>query len=337
MAELSQVARRVKVSVCVITYNHEKYLAQALESALNQEVDFEYEIVVGEDCSTDATRGILVDFQKRHPKKIRALLPESNLGMLPNFVKTLEECRGNYVALLEGDDYWTSPAKLQKQVDFLDRHPECALCFHGAEVVYESGKSPHPYCRMKPQPAFTLEDLLASRCQIPTCAVMFRNHLFGAFPDWYFRLSMGDLPLHILNARHGDIGFLDETMAAYRVHVGGVWTGGSAASEWEAALLRKRVLATLQLHESLLSFLEPRHRPVLREKISLAHYELVWASRREGNLTGMRRHLWEGFKSKPLNRAAPLRLILKSVFLAFVPGAFRLYHIIKNRRRSSTA
>ena len=100
-------ANDIKVSVCMITYNHERFIAQAIESVLMQETDFRVELVIGEDCSTDGTRAIVREFGERFPERIRLLLPEHNLGMMPNFVATLSACRGQYVALLEGDDYWT--------------------------------------------------------------------------------------------------------------------------------------------------------------------------------------------------------------------------------------
>src|SRR6266702_1500393 len=126
---------KMKLSVLMITYNHEKYIAQALDSVLMQEVDSNYEIVIGEDCSTDNTRKIVLDYQRKYPNKIRALLPDKNLGMLWNFVATYEACQGKYVAILEGDDYWSSPVKLQKQVDFLDKNTGCVVCCHAAQVL----------------------------------------------------------------------------------------------------------------------------------------------------------------------------------------------------------
>ena len=131
----------MKVSVSVTAYNHEKYIAQAIDSILMQEVDFEYEIIIGEDYSADNTRNIVIDFQRRYPDKIKLILPQENLGYGGNkiFDQTLQVSRGEYVALLDGDDYWTSPHKLRKQVDFLDSHPECSMCFHNAQVFYEDG------------------------------------------------------------------------------------------------------------------------------------------------------------------------------------------------------
>ncbi|QCR23490.1 glycosyltransferase [Pontibacter sp. SGAir0037] len=212
----------VKVSICMITYNHEKFIAQAVESIMMQETDFSYELVVGEDCSTDDTRNILLSYQEQYPHKIRLLLPESNLGMMQNFVKTLENCTGEYIALCEGDDYWTDPYKLQKQVDFLEANPDFAICFHRVEVIHEK----HPernYLSNPDQAEVTTIVNLAQNSYIHTVSCIYRNKKLK-FPNWYFASIVGDYPLHLLNARYGKIKFLNETMAKYRVHEGGVWS-----------------------------------------------------------------------------------------------------------------
>ncbi|HMP08564.1 MAG TPA: glycosyltransferase, partial [Lacipirellulaceae bacterium] len=110
----------VKVSVCMVTYNHERYIAQAVESALAQQTTFPVEIVIGEDCSTDGTRAILAGLAERHPGIVRLRLADANQGAKRNFVGTFAACRGEYVTILEGDDYFTNPAKLQLQADALD-------------------------------------------------------------------------------------------------------------------------------------------------------------------------------------------------------------------------
>ena len=129
----------VKVSVAMITYNHERFIAQSIEGVLMQQTDFAVELVIGEDCSTDGTRAIVRRYGERHPERIRLLLPERNLGADANLAAVLKACRGQYVALLEGDDYWTDPTKLQKQVDFLEEHPDYVLCHHDAVIVDENG------------------------------------------------------------------------------------------------------------------------------------------------------------------------------------------------------
>src|ERR1017187_2565779 len=115
-----------KVSVLMITYNHEKYIAQAIESVLMQKTDFPYELILGEDCSTDGTREIVREYSRKHPEIVRAPPRERTLGAKENVRQIVFASRGKYIALLEGDDYWTSQEKLQLQADLLDAHPETA-------------------------------------------------------------------------------------------------------------------------------------------------------------------------------------------------------------------
>jgi len=220
----------MKLSVCLITYNHERFITQALESALAQKTNFEFEIVVGEDCSADHTRQILVEYQQRYPNTIRLMLPEKNLGANRNFASTLQACRGQYIALLEGDDYWTSPTKLQEQVNFLDSHEECAICFHAVRVFHEDGNEASRISpRFGHKKISTIEDLLGLGNFIPTCAAVFRNGLIKEFPDWFYTLRIADFSLHVLNAQYGKIGYINKVMGAYRIHSGGTFSAANTS------------------------------------------------------------------------------------------------------------
>jgi len=121
--------KNILVSVCMITYNHEDYINQAIESIMMQKTNFLFELIIGEDCSTDNTRKICQKYKERYPDRIRLILPESNVGMMKNLIKTIEACNGKYIAMCEGDDYWTDSLKLQKQVDFLEANTNASLVF----------------------------------------------------------------------------------------------------------------------------------------------------------------------------------------------------------------
>ena len=195
----------MRVSVLIKAYNHEPFIARAIESVLAQETDVAYEIVVGEDCSTDRTRDVLRDIRDRHPERIRVLLRERNLGNIRNFTDTLSACTGEYVALLDGDDYWTSPHKLQRQVAFLDAHPAFSSCACNAAVVDASGETViGTYCPDERSQAIPLRRMLISD-PVPTSTVMFRRRLIGEFPAWYSTIMMGDWPLLVLLLQHGDM------------------------------------------------------------------------------------------------------------------------------------
>ena len=212
------------VSVCMITFNHEAFIAQAVESALHQKTTFEYEVVCGDDASTDATPQILKDLERRHAPRLRVLCRPANVGVNRNLVATMQECRGKYIALLEGDDYWNDDEKLQLQHDFLESHPDHAICFHPVAVQRDGALTGERLPRDHVPQRSTLADLIEQGNFICTPSAMFRNHVADGFPEWFFDLKIGDLPLHVMNARFGDIGFLHRTMAVYRVHPGGTFS-----------------------------------------------------------------------------------------------------------------
>ena len=207
----------MKLSVLVVTYNHEKFIAQALDSILMQKPNFDYEIVIGEDCSNDGTRDIVAEYKKKYPDRIRLLLNESNIGAGKNFKQTYEACSGEYIALLEGDDYWTSPDKLQKQVDFMDENLDFAICSHNVVVKREDGGAPDSeWLGRANREVMTLKDLLRFGSGGATGSLLFRNRVFGEFPDWYFTLPGGDWTLQILCASHGMMRYFREPMGVYR-------------------------------------------------------------------------------------------------------------------------
>ncbi len=256
----------MKVSVLVITYNHRRFIEQSLDSILRQQTTFDFEVVIGEDGSTDGTRDIVRSYHRRHVDKIRLLLPEKNLGMMANFIQTFQACRGEYIAILEGDDYWTVTGKLQRQVDFLDAHPECSECFHDVEVVGEGAPDDtNPFALANKKPLYSLEDIAAGNF-IPTCSMMMRARSFPEFPDWYLAMPMADWPLHVMNAERGPIGYLPEHMAAYRRHEGGVWSSNSRLATLNKSLF---AIALIERH------LGPRYRHVTRKTTVMWEWEAI--------------------------------------------------------------
>lgn len=206
------------VSICITTYNQENFIQETIESVLQQETDFPIEVLVGEDCSTDATRQIVLEFERQHPGIVRAVLSPINVGANKNLVGLLKETRGKYVALLEGDDLWTSTQKIKKQASFLDQHPECTICFHRAERYIQEEDQITGVWPDRDLPMITTIEDLSKLNYIPTCSVMYRNVDIGGFSRRYYELKVGDWPLHMMYAQKGKIGFVDEIMARYRIH-----------------------------------------------------------------------------------------------------------------------
>lgn len=282
----------MKVSVSLITYNHEEYISQSVESVLMQEVNFDYEIVIGEDCSTDRTRDILLELQSKHPDKIRLLLPEENLGLIKNFATTIQACKGQYIAMLDGDDYWTSPHKLQKQVDFLESHPECVTCFHNVTRYYEDkSKAPTLFCSPNQKEFSTLEDLFKFNF-MPSSAVMFRRGLVGELPEWYYGLKMEDWPLHILNALHGKIGYINEVMGAYRIHHQSIWSSKDTLHHLHGQL---------QALEHIKAHLGPKYEHLSRACISTNYLTLALVHTDRGEIAQAKKALHKSISEYPFN------------------------------------
>jgi len=303
-----------KVSVAMITYNHEKFISQAMESVLSQEADFPIDLVIGEDCTTDNTRSIIKDYIGRFPGRIRLLAHDKNIGMNANFAATLEACRGEYIALLEGDDFWTDNTKIARQVHFLDQHTDCANRFHNVRVIaddprssvqgyYSQADGTKLMCAPDMPSRFGQGEFL-KRNVIPTCSVMFRKSSMGELPSWFHKLSMGDQPLHILCTQHGASAYLPDVMGVYRLHGQSAWVGKAAAY---------RISKTIEMYEALERHFanQPQSRVLLESRLHLMREQarIFEASGEYGEAIGIcRQALVTGFKKE-----IPFKLVLKLV------------------------
>lgn len=230
------MSKALRASVFVLTHDHVHWIGQALDSALAQRAPFEFELLVADDFSTDGTREKVLEYADRHPDLIRTFLPDRNLGVAGIWLQAARQCRGKYVAILEGDDYWTSPDKLAKQVALLDNHPGWSTCFHRATLFFDDGSRPsRPATPAFAKDVFDLDDILRS-CFIPFLTVVFRRDVLATVPEWLFEYRWFDWLFHIWCAQRGAIGFLDEDLASYRVHAGGNWSARGRLTQLEEDL-----------------------------------------------------------------------------------------------------
>lgn len=271
----------MKVSVLLTTYNHEKWIAEAIESVLMQQTTFDYEVIIMEDFSTDSTRDIVIDYQHRYPEKIRLLLSEENKNDNTSFVTAWQTSPSQYVATLDGDDYWTSAHKLQKQVDYLDARSEFAICFHNVTAFREDGKVLWNFNSPEQKDPTTLEDLWAYNF-IAGCSPMLRKGLIKKFPEWYATALWGDWPLYILAAQHGKIGYLDEVMGAYRVHEGGYWSKLSKTQQLEALIT---------FYEGIIANLELKFKDIVQIHTLISGYYRILVQMYYGRLQNDNQHL----------------------------------------------
>lgn len=240
------------VSVLMLTYNHENYIREAIEGVLMQKTDFPIELIIGEDCSTDNTRKIVIEYANKFPNIIKAQLHEKNRGMQNNFITIFEEACGKYIALCEGDDYWTDDCKLQKQFDFLEANNDYAICFHKVKVLEKNELlncliTEDRYDSINEEP-ITTKHLLEAGNFIHTPSVVFRNVL-REFPFEFLHSPVGDYFLYIMLSQHGYIKRLDDVMAVYRRGVGIYSSLNSTTMQKQVLIYQACILSYLDKEE----------------------------------------------------------------------------------------
>ena len=214
----------MKVSVSMPNYGQENYILDAINGVVSQQYTGEIEFIITNDNSPDNTDNVIKKFLATAdiPTNItiKYIKHEKNKGAIPNFAWTLEQCTGKYIAICEGDDYWTDPLKLQKQVDFLEANKDYVLCFHKVNILTEEGIK-EDFITSIPENYEERKTLVQEGNYIHTPSVIFRNILQDEYKTLEFRNTpIGDYFLYLLLTKHGKIGFLPETMAIYRHGVG---------------------------------------------------------------------------------------------------------------------
>lgn len=226
-----------KASVCITTYNHEKFISRALDSVLVQKTVFDFEILIGEDDSSDNTREIVKEYAQLYPDKIRLFLNDrrdviyidgSPTGRC-NFVNNLNKAIGEYIALLDGDDYWLDEKKLQKQVDFLENNKHYSFCFADAKILidgqhdFETVSFCKKFCKDKLKETILFDDLIFGHW-VPTGSVVFRKSSLPVIPEWFLKIPMADWGLFLILLSRGPARYFDDVFSVYRVHNNSYWS-----------------------------------------------------------------------------------------------------------------
>jgi glycosyltransferase involved in cell wall biosynthesis len=302
----------MKVSVLVMTYNHAQFIRYAIDSVLMQCCDFDYEVVISEDFSTDGTRAIVQQYQREYPDKVRLLLSAHNVRSNAVVVRGIQASQGQCIALLDGDDYWIAPDKLQQQVMFLDSHPDCAICFHNAKVINGGPERRNRNWTAANHPEITsLKDLWLGNF-IATSSTMFRRGLISEFPAWYDNyFPITDWPLHILNAEHGDIGYINEVMSVYRYHKAGYYSQLSP---------REKQAQTLKLLHQMNKDFKYKYNRLAKTAIS--KYFIEWAEEylRRGEIRTAKACYKTSLTGRPVNEYASFKHLLRLGRQLYIPG-----------------
>lgn len=215
----------IAVSIAMVTYNHGKYIAQALESVLMQNVNFNYEIVIGEDCSPDDTQLVIQEYVEKYPNKIKAIFRTQNIGGRRNFNDIYKRCTGKYLIALEGDDYWLDPDKLQMQFDFLEAHPEYIATSHWCEVMDESGNISNEYAHKYhtfnfDNNIYSYKDYQKNRIPGHINTILYKNIYLNPEYDYEKMFNsnaiVGDRTLFLILVLLGDVFVRHKIMSCYR-------------------------------------------------------------------------------------------------------------------------
>lgn len=310
-----------KINVLVITYNHEKYLAQALDGILNQKIQAQLEVIIADDCSTDETLSIARSYQSLHPSKIKKILSSSNnLGHTRNYARAWEAADGDYIAHCDGDDYWIDSNKLSKQLEFLESNLDYSCCGHKVWAIAEEDGSKHGPIPRTDIDSFDTEALLEA-CFPHNCSLLFRNRLFTKLPDFFFKLTGHDWCIDILNSLNGPIKILPEVMGVWRMRTNGLWGGRQSSFHLEHNVF---------FLQEIKSWLPERALPA-QQKHLLKHYFLLsCAYLEEGNIVKSRETL-----SKLANLNAlvvlPKRQLLSLWARLNFPGLYQSLRTLRNQ------
>lgn len=234
------------VSVIMITYNQEKFIEKAVRSVMAQRTDFAFELVIADDASKDSTPEICRRLSAEFPDKIKLIARSNNLGASGNYLDAWSRCSGKYVAICEGDDWWLTTDKLARQVEYMEEHPECTVCFHRVANYYPA-KHNWSLCGKPASYDFGLTELAKGNI-ITNLSVMYRAIRREDIPEWVNETPLFDYAMHSLHAARGRVHFMPAVMAAYRKHSYGIWSGDALRARRLATEIRRLLIA--HFHES---------------------------------------------------------------------------------------
>ena len=272
----------IMVSICCTTYNHGKFIEQAIKGFIEQKTNFKYEIIIRDDASTDNTQEIIKDYEKKYPELIRGIYEKENTyskGIWGEIIyKMYENAKGKYIAICEGDDYWCDQNKLQLQVDYMEQNPECTFCFHDAYVfdnkeqkIVKNYMPVHKQQKkyMKKNGNYNAGEL-ALLADTPTASYFFRNE--DRWPKWMYTAISGDTPMQIIKTAKGYGHYIDRKMCVYRIN-----TGFSVTDSWRNSnidLKKKQLKGFILLYENINKELEYEYNRVF-SKIITEHYKAL--------------------------------------------------------------
>ena len=313
------------VSICCIAYNQENFIKDAVEGFLMQKTDFPIETIIQDDASTDETTEIIKSYQERYSGVIKGIFQTENQfskGLSHVLKPVYTAARGKYIALCEGDDYWTDPLKLQKQVDFMEAHTECSLCCHKVQVKYEGHEEKnHLFPDLEGDQIFTRDEMYQKYISA-TCSVMFRREKIDELVRLLEGFKVGDMPLYSFYLQFGKFGYIDQVMATYRKHEESYWH--PHYQEYRYPVLFDtftKIKSRLRIHDS----------PALNAQISFYADELLKKHFSEKNFEAMRAVIYKDFSSVHSAKKHRQVRFWRYALISHFPWFYKLYKSLVKR------
>lgn len=310
----------VLVSIQCITYNHENYIRDAIEGFLKQKTNFNYEILIHDDASTDKTQDIIREYTKKYPNIIKPILQKENQASKGvkkiNYTFNHNRSLGKYIALCEGDDYWIDEYKLQKQVDYMEKNPQCGLCFHAVDVINGDNKVDiiKPYNKNCISP---IEDIiLGDGGFIGTNSILFRKEIMDNAPDLYFNAPVGDYPLQILTGMNKYGYYINEVMSIYRTNVPGSWTVNNRTSKDREKRNIKLIENFIEMLQSIDEYSNNNYSEIIKRKTKKFEFQILLI---KGDIKLIKSNRYK-ILYKDLNKFEKIKLYIKG----YLPKTFIL-------------
>lgn len=281
-----EVTNDIKVTVVCITYNHEEFIAQALDSFLMQKTNFKFQIFVGEDCGPDRTADIVREYAEKYPDIVIPFIREKNMGAQRNLIDLCNHATSPYIAFCEGDDYWTDEYKLQKQYDYMEANPEVRVCFAKAEIKAPEDWFLNSYYKKDEQGRMIFPDSdpeyrplgkhitawsFINMFSVHTSTVFYRWNYELEIPDWFYTGIIGDLPIFLMQLGDGEAGFIEDIVSVYRRSDVGVYM----SSSMDEHFLKSRI-DLIRVFSGMLTYYE-EHMPNKYPKVAIEN-RIKWQS-----------------------------------------------------------
>lgn len=322
----------IKVSVSMLVYNHEKYLREAIEGVLMQEVNFPIELLIHDDASTDGSVAIIKEYEKRYPSIIKPIYQTENQhsqGIRISWTYNYPRAKGRYIALCEGDDYWTDKRKLQMQVDYLEQHKECSMCFHAGDEVNEESEITSTIKPYEDETDCDMTDIVLGKVSCITAAIVFRADFHFVLPTFMKDSKVGDYPLKILLASKGTLHYFPLKMAAYRCGHPGSWTVLTFNSADSHKKEEELLTTTIEMLERFNVYSNHEYNDILCQEIEWLKLEDL--NRKEIRIKLRNKIINGEFKLKlsKVNRSEKVNLYFRLYFPMFYKWAKKMKRMIQ--------